>query len=142
MLGFYVKDAAAIAQGNKTLIVTPTPREDLTGPRILIVKVGDLALATGILVLDPQTAIATKDFDSLAPQHQIGKSERLRWWPHHTKFFGHSVAAYYPLSTPQTLPFTAGVNMNVDFPLTVTVVEKQALADGYKYTVSIKIKES
>jgi hypothetical protein len=143
MIGFYVRDGEAIAAGEKSAVVTPTERDDLSGPRVLVVREGQQAWAMGVLIFDSPQTVGIKAFSKNESAHGISEADRQRWWPDKDQLYLHTIRAYYPLLHPQMVDFEPGVNMNIDVPLRVKVLSMSPDSTGgygYRYIVGVAVE--
>lgn len=140
MICFYVRDSNEIAAGRKTAVITPSIREDLSGPRFLIVKDGKGALCTGIVIFDFPEEIDTTAFISTHNEHHISEKQRLQWWPTKTVFYLHHIKQYLPLVDPQPVSLAPGTNMNLAVPIEARIIARTATKSGYRHAIGLGIK--
>jgi hypothetical protein len=140
MFGFYVKDGQAIAAGQKRAVLTPTLRDDLSGPRVLVIRNGDVTQAVAVVVFSPPEPLDAAGVKAVESEHCVSSEDRLRWWPGKDTLYLHRVKSIYTLAAPQAIDFEPGSNMNVAAPLQVCIMGKHNDGAHYTYVLGVEIR--
>ena len=140
MIGFYIRDGLEIAEGRKSAVVTPTLRDNLSGPRALVVREGERAAVVGIVVFSPPAPVTAEGLKALGAEHRISVEDQQRWWPAHDEFYVHRVKAYYPFAVPQPIDFEPGSNMDIAVTLQAEILGVKRVGSKFCHTVGVKLR--
>lgn len=115
MLGIFLKDGKAVAEGCKTMIALPRA-EDIIGRAMIVYPGSGVRYAAAMATIQPPQTTDVMGFDAAIEQHGIAPHVREALWPTAETFYLYPLTDVVPFDKPLSLPGEPGGRVRCDLP--------------------------